>query len=548
MSTMKAPRDANYQLSESDLNAHQRMGLEPQSTEPDAILQNMMAFRNERFLHRRKCDFSGRDILSAYPENTVFPVYEKDVWWGDGWDPLEYGMEIDFSRPFFEQFAELQSKVPREGTSVFNSVNSDFNSHTRESKNCYMSSLVHACEDTLYSYWVVNDKDVVDCMLVNDSTLAYECIDCENLYNCVNLQDCINCNDCYFSYQLVGCKNCIACSNLSHKEYHILNKPVSKKEYESLLAELCAGNHASWDECEKMFSLMWKEANHRAVHNLKSENVMGDHLINCKNCYMCFDSTEAEDCAFSISVAGSKDVRHSYSAGWPRCELVYNCLVSRGSTDIAFCYYTFHSSGLRYCDSSMSSHDCFGSIGLKHKKHCILNKQYSEEEYQVLKSKLIEHMKNTGEWGRFFPMQMSTFPYNESAAQDYFPLTKQEILANNCQWYDRPAIDAKSETIAVPSEAISQLSESLTKQIFLCEETGKPFRIATPEFRFYKKMNLPLPRLSPEARFKRRFGRRNPLEINQRECSFSGEKIWSSFSCFRPEKICSEKAYLDSIE
>jgi hypothetical protein len=38
-------------------------------------------------------------------------------------------------------------------------------------------------------------------------------------------------------------------------------------------------------------------------------------------------------------------------------------------------------------------------------------------------------MQTTGERGEFFPAQMSTFGYNESIANDFYPLTKQEALA-----------------------------------------------------------------------------------------------------------------------
>jgi hypothetical protein len=32
------------------------------------------------------------------------------------------------------------------------------------------------------------------------------------------------------------------------------------------------------------------------------------------------------------------------------------------------------------------------------KQYCILNKQYTKEEYEELVPKIIEHMKKTGEW------------------------------------------------------------------------------------------------------------------------------------------------------
>jgi hypothetical protein len=63
------------------------------------------------------------------------------------------------------------------------------------------------------------------------------------------------------------------------------------------------------------------------------------------------------------------------------------------------------------------------------KEYCILNKQYSKEEYEALVPKIIEHMRTTGERGEFFDPSLSAFGYNETAAQDYFSLSRDAALA-----------------------------------------------------------------------------------------------------------------------
>jgi len=35
-------------------------------------------------------------------------------------------------------------------------------------------------------------------------------------------------------------------------------------------------------------------------------------------------------------------------------------------------------------------------------------------------------MISSGEWGEFFPIEMSPFGYNETIAQEYFPITQDE--------------------------------------------------------------------------------------------------------------------------
>ena len=80
---------------------------------PDCRAQRRLVWRNERTLYKRKCDLCSKSVIGIYPENTPFPVYCYDCWYGDGWDPLSYGVEYDSSVSFFEQLKTLINTVPR---------------------------------------------------------------------------------------------------------------------------------------------------------------------------------------------------------------------------------------------------------------------------------------------------------------------------------------------------------------------------------------------------------------------------------------------------
>jgi hypothetical protein len=43
-------------------------------------------------------------------------------------------------------------------------------------------------------------------------------------------------------------------------------------------------------------------------------------------------------------------------------------------------------------------------------------------------------MTTTGEWGEFFPFSLSTFAYNETIAQEYFPHTVESIKIVGGKW------------------------------------------------------------------------------------------------------------------
>ena len=536
---------------QTDLLRH--MDMPPMDLSAEERLRQLMASRNEWKLYHRTCDSTGDNILSAYPADSPYTVYRNDVWWGDSWDALDYGRDFDFSRPFFEQFYELQLDVPREGTSIFQSENCDYNSHLRESKNCYLNSLVLRAEDMHYSYWMVDVETVLDsCYHISGkSSLCYECVDFGTCFNCVALQECFNCSDCAFSLELRNCKNCLFCSNLTNKEYHIRNQPCTEEEFNQLKSELFNGSYASWQAAlAELDDVRANAIIHRSTHTLNCENVLGDHMLDSKNCQNCFDGNLNEDCTDSISLNDSKDIHSCHSAGWPRCERLYSCSVSRGCLDMAFCRYMWSCNDMRYCDSCQTCKHCFGCIGLRHKDYCILNKQYTKEEYEDLRTKIIEHMKSTGEWGSFWPYEHLPFAYNESAAQDYYPLDRSEALARGFRWRDvedeKPDVKKVVPASQLPDQ-LSEVPDEILDWAIVCEATDKPFRIIKQELNFYRRMQLSLPRIHPMERHRRRITLRNPYELWKRTCTKCNQDTQSTYAPERPETVYCEECYVKEV-
>jgi len=80
---------------------------------PDCRQRRRLSFRNERRLYKRKCDASGKDIISIYRPDSDYVVYDQKIWWSDDRDPMKYGRDFDFTKSFTEQFGELMRVVPR---------------------------------------------------------------------------------------------------------------------------------------------------------------------------------------------------------------------------------------------------------------------------------------------------------------------------------------------------------------------------------------------------------------------------------------------------
>jgi len=85
-----------------------------------------------------------------------------------------------------------------------------------------------------------------------------------------------------------------------------------------------------------------------------------------------------------------------------------------------FTNFCRNSQDLFYCDNCHGCKNCFGCVGLRKKEYCILNKQFTRQEYEEFLPSIISHMTSTQEWGEFFPIEKSIFPYEDTLAAEYF--------------------------------------------------------------------------------------------------------------------------------
>jgi len=175
-----------------------------------------------------------------------------------------------------------------------------------------------------------------------------------------------------------------------------------------------------------------------------------------------------------------------------------------------------------------------------------LNKQYSEEQYFELREKIVEHMRKTGEYGEFFPIKDSPFPYNETMAQFYFPLTKEKALKEGYSWRDEEKKEYQPQNVKV-SDNIAETDSSVCEGMLACQIMGKNYKIQISELDFYRKMKLPVPLKCPEQRFKERMSLRNSKTLWNRKCAKCGVGFETTYSLERKERILCEECYLKEV-
>jgi hypothetical protein len=558
----------DFTIEPDDFSFYEKIGVPAPTFCPECRYIRRLLDRNEYNLYRRKCDATGESIISIYREDAPFSVYKQDYWKSDSFDALQYGRDFDFSRPFFEQYEELRRSVPHLAMVNSSSVNSEYTNQAQDNKDCYMLVTSGRNEMCIYGSWCQDNYFLCDCYMAGKCELCYECIDITKCSQCGWVHNCTDCVNVYFSNDCRGCTDCFGCVGLRNKQYYWFNENIGKEEY------LKRAKEYFWSrdfikETKKKFSDFRLRFPVKNYHGSQVRNSTGDYIENSERARSAFncrdnkdtaymqDAWESEDCMDITEIVGGEMSYEIQGVDKPHRSIV----IRSGFNTI---------SDSCYCDMCFSIRECFGCFGLKKNEFCILNKQYSKEEYFVLKDKIIEHMKKTGEWGEYFPSNLSPFSYNESMAQDYFPLTKSEALTRGYSWYDRPERDYK---ITLSSNDIPQkfedISGDILTQVVECSSQYDPlhkekyplcttaFNIVPIELTFYEKMKIPLPDKCFPCRRQERFLLRNPRKLWHRDCmcdksnhSHQGKcsnEFETSYAPDRPEIVYCESCYQQEV-
>ncbi|EKE27929.1 MAG: hypothetical protein ACD_3C00125G0003 [uncultured bacterium (gcode 4)] len=541
---MVSPSFPNPGSSESGLKKHL---ISPPTLCPSCRQQRRLTFRNERNLYKRKCDLTGKDIISIYSPDKKSIVYEESEWWSDRWNPFDYGQDFDFSRSFFSQFEDLMKAVPRMSLSNGNNEDSAYNNDTWNCKNTYLCFFSSKIENSFYINGSFAVKDSMDIGWSKDIENSYECFNCSNMFKCTVCISSDNCRDVHYSYDCNNCQDCFGCVWLKNKSFCLLNVQLEEKQYREKLEEIYKNN--------KISEIIWLVDNLRKRLPVKYANI--ENSINCIWDYI----YSSNDSRFCYEIEGIN--KGKYLSQCSRWNDMFDCDNSWGEGWIYFedmCVYdSFRTiftstsskwSDLLYCDNCYSSSDLFWCIWLRNAKYCILNKEYSKEQYFEMVPKIIDHMKKDSEWWEFFPSSMSPFWYNETSAFEYFPIERDDAINRvatdwfNWSTYENPAPQV-SKVIPASKlpDNINDIPDDILNWAVECEVTNRPFRIIKQELEFYRKHELSVPKRHPDQRHLDRMALRNPRKLHDRNCDKCSLDIVSTYDHNNPKTIYCSKCY-----
>lgn len=548
-----------FTIEPADFDFYAKMQVPPPTFCPHCRMMRRFLFRSEHYLNRRKDSLDGKEIFSGVPVQSPYKVYDHDYWWSDAWSALDYGREYDFSRPFFAQFKELLESVPWCAKTVLNMTNSEYSDQSSYGKNAYLCFDTDYLENCSYLINCNHTKDSFDLLSSFQNELCYEGVMVTGSYRTLFSENCDDCRDVWFSKNCVGCSDCLGCVNLRKKQYHIFNKPYSKEEYQQRIKEYNLGSHTSVAKLLTEAQEFWKQFPVKYLQGLRNTASSGDYLNDTKNAQQSFLVRDAENVKFLQYCPNKTTNSYDYTVWGDAASQMYECLTCGMQVDsLKFCFDCWPASqNLEYSVSCRSSHNLFGCVGLRNKEYCIFNRQYSKEEYIVLREKIIRHMNempyvnSVGQvykYGEFFPPEFSAFAYNQTIAQDLFPLTKEEALKKGYSWRDPDQKEYETTLKAdqIP-DRIQDIPDTISKEIIECESCKRAYRVTDSELMFYRRIGLPLPYCCIDCRIRRRFSRINPPRLYDRTCMKCQAPIQTSYSPERKEIVYCERCYQNEI-
>ncbi|SRR5258708_14738408 len=296
---------------------------------------------------------------------------------------------------FLAELKKLLSTVPKPPLHIVNSENIEFSDVISYSKNLYNCFDTHKTTDSFYCYDCFICDNCGDCDYPVESQFCYEsvdpfkCFNCDYVNYCANLRDCMYCDGCWSAHDLFGCVNLI------NKSFCIFNRQLTEGEFREQVKK-----YKTWPP-EKVLAIveelkkLYPMTQTIAAHNENSD--YGNYIHYCKNCFMCFDAAHDENCGYLYDSYGSKN-SYDMTYGGNKADFSYEIVESPDIFNCDFAVHTLNSQDSNYVFNCQGVKNCLGCVGLRHKEYCILNRQFSPEEYKQISNQILSELraKNVG--------------------------------------------------------------------------------------------------------------------------------------------------------
>lgn len=290
---------------------------------------------------------------------------------------------------FFAELQKLLSRYPKNPSEVHDSENSDYGDFLYFCKNMHVAFDCAQCSDSLYTHDAYIARTCVDTDYCVEAELCYESVDAIKCFNSDYLEYSTNMRDSAYAANCINCHDVFGCVNLVNKSFCIFNRQLTEQEYRQKVAI-----YKQWppekvlamvEELKKRYPFTPKEG-----HNENSP--YGNYIHFCKDCYMCFDAGHDENCAYLYDSFYNKTCLDMTYASQHN-ELSYQILDSGNLFNSNYTVRSSHVLDSMYMFNCRNVKNSLGCVSLQNKQYCILNRQFTKEDYERISKQILEELK-----------------------------------------------------------------------------------------------------------------------------------------------------------
>ena len=328
-----------------------------------------------------------------------------------------------------------------------------------------------------------------------------------------------------------------------------MNEQLTKEQYEEKMKAIDTGSDEKLQQYLAMFKKQKAAYPKRYMIGKGGEDISGNMIFNSQGVEHGYDVRDGQNCVNVFNILnGGKDCLDVAAYGLS-IEQIYNSItIGSKATNIRYSWSCYGNvSDLEYCAHvSSGSNHCFGCGFAKKLEYAILNKPLGEETYTKTVAELKQRMTERGEYGQLFRPDLIPHAYNETIAQLNMPLTREEAIARGFRWADRKIPAVPTAQLFLPPDHINDVTwEDVNGKVIICAESKRPFKIVKPEFDFYKRFNITLPRLHPDVRLEKRYPRELFFDLRDVQCD--GCKATLKTSMPSGDKVLCETCYHNAV-
>lgn len=500
---------------------------------------------------------TGEPLLSyVHPDNKVSVM--DDLRWHAEEIGSQYPQDVNISELFFKQLRNLAHRVPVTAQRRFGEAINTVGVGIINAEDSFMVfGGINNAKRCAYAFGIDDSEDVQEAYHSNYSRQSFGLVYCSRMHKCRGAIQCTDCMNCDFVFDCRNCEHCFMSSNLRNKKYVFKNKYLSEQEYKE---KMRIHDLSSWEVYQQHLGEYIDMLGSRAVwpenFNVQCDDCTGEYLMRCTRCHDCFWAIESNDC-YQSQFLRMKSEGCAYVCGAFSSMDCYASAASFQNSNLKFCGTMTRCQNMEYCLECFDCEDCFGCIGLKKKRFCVFNKEYSENEYWQKVDELKCAMLERGEYGSFLPGDFSTAgmefvlelhggvnkDYIEKMGGEFFDPSRGTVISERQEQQKQKALS--------PSELPDRLEdgEEYIGKPFLDKDLNRPFAIRGADYKFYKDMQLPMPRTHYMERLPKWTHMANTYTYKKSSCFECSKEISIADNLTFPNKkvFCSD-CYLKYLE